>query len=291
MLTSKVKISVVPVKFSGERLQNFLKRLLGEEYSGKCIKRLIDSYGCKVNGKVELFSSYKVAAGDKVQFDIDKLAPKSCESVKILYEDKDILICDKPANTISDAKVFTQLLERAVLYPVHRLDKDTTGVILLAKNIAMQRLLEELFKKREVEKVYHAIVEGKSSKTLFKVENTLGKLSQYEGQAIWGSVPNSEDGVYALTQFEVLKKTKEHILIKCSPFTGRTHQIRVHLAEEGLPILGDMHYARDREFKYKASRSLLHAYCLSFKHPKEDKMIHVVAPYPKDFKQALSEIF
>lgn len=147
MLTNKLKTCVVPEKFSGERLQNFLKRQLGEGYSGKRIKQLIDSYGCKVNGKVEVFSSYKVEVGDKVQVDIEKLAPKSSEAVKILYEDRDFLICDKPANTISDANVFKKLLNRETLYPVHRLDKDTTGVILLAKNLGMQRLLEELFKK------------------------------------------------------------------------------------------------------------------------------------------------
>ena len=289
MLTSRLKTFPVSGKSSGERLQNFLKRHLGEDYSGKRIKQLIDSYGCKVNGKIELFSSYKVMIGDKVQVDIEKLTLKSVETVNILYEDQDFLICDKPANTISDSKVFAKLLQRNTLYPVHRLDKDTTGVILLAKNVAMQKLLEELFKKRQIEKVYHALVEGRSAKPVFKVENTLGKLSQYEGQSIWGAV--NEDGVYALTHFEVLKRAKDHFFIKCMPFTGRTHQIRVHLAEEGLPILGDIHYARDKEFKYSAARSLLHAYSLSFIHPKQNATIHIIAPYPKDFKQALSEIF
>lgn len=298
MLTSNHKTCVVPQKASGERLQNFLKNALGKVYSGKCIKQLIDNYGCKVNGKVEVFSSYKVSSGDRVQVDIQKLDSKkvvsnkqasiSLKKVKILYEDAECLICDKPVNTISDEKVFKELLQRDSLYMVHRLDKDTTGVILLAKNESMQKLLEDLFRKREVEKVYHAIVEGKSSKALFKVENSLGKLSQYEGQSIWGFVPK---GLYALTHFEVLKRAKNHLLLKCVPFTGRTHQIRVHLAEEKLPILGDSQYCRDKAFTYSALRPLLHAYSLSFIHPKDERSIHVTAPYPSDFKQALSEIF
>lgn len=287
MSNSRYKLFVVPKNYSGERLQNFLKNYLGENYSGKRIKQLIDSYGCKVNGRVELFASYKVVAGDKVQLNLEKMDLKPRESLKIVYEDEEILICDKPSDSVCDANEFAKVLHKK-LYLVHRLDKDTTGVILLAKNQSMQKKLEELFKKREIKKVYHAIVEGEVSQPLFKVENTLGKLSEYEGQSIWGEVV---DGAYALTHFELLKKAKHHSFIKCLPFTGRTHQIRVHLAQKHLPILGDDHYARDKNFRYSAPRPLLHAYSLSFTHPTKKTSVHAVATYPKDFKQALHEIF
>ena len=145
MLTSRLKTFPVSGKSSGERLQNFLKRHLGEDYSGKRIKQLIDSYGCKVNGKIELFSSYKVMIGDKVQVDIEKLTLKSVETVNILYEDQDFLICDKPANTISDSKVFAKLLQRNTLYPVHRLDKDTSGIVALARTERSRRHLVRQF--------------------------------------------------------------------------------------------------------------------------------------------------
>lgn len=279
---------IIPAKFSGERLQNVLRRHLGEGYSGKRIKQIIDSYGCRVNGKIELFSSYKVRLGDKIQVDVKQGEVNPVPSCKILYEDEDLLIWDKPAHTVSEIKSVQKLFSSTKIHLVHRLDKDTTGVMLLAKNVPMQKILEELFKRREIEKMYHAIVKGESRLDIFTVENTLGKITQYQGQSVWGMVP---EGVYALTHFEVLKRSRGHLLIKCAPVTGRTHQIRVHLSERGLPILGDHHYARDQVFKYSARRSLLHASSVRFIHPKSQKQLVVHSPYPEDFQQALNDLF
>ncbi|MEI8300277.1 MAG: RluA family pseudouridine synthase [Chlamydiota bacterium] len=280
---------VVSSKYVGARLQAFLSQQLANAYSGKKIKQLIDTYGCRVNNKIEVFSSYKVKSGDRIQIDGQKLQGfVSKPLLKILYEDEDLWVVDKPPQLCSESKTLAQALNQQSVYLVHRLDKDTTGVLIVAKNSSTQKLLEELFKKREVHKVYHAIVEGKPLHPTFKVENSLGKISSYAGQSIWGEVAC---GDLALTYFEVLKKVKHYSLMKCMPVTGRTHQIRVHLKGESLPILGDYHYHRDKPFIYKAPRVFLHAYSVTFKHPKNEKMLTIEAPYPQDFNKALLEIF
>ncbi len=280
---------VVSSKYVGIRLQAFLGKQLSDAYSGKRIKQLIDAYGCRVNDKIEVFSSYKVKAGDRIQIDGQKLQGSSVKiSLKILYEDEDLWVVDKPAKLASEPKALAEALHQKVVYLVHRLDKDTTGVLLIAKKPSMQKLLEELFKKREVHKVYHAISEGKPLCSIFKVENSLGKISTYAGQAICGATAS---GDYALTHFEILKKMNRYSLIKCMPVTGRTHQIRVHLQGESLPILGDYHYHREKPFGYKAPRVLLHAYSITFKHPKLDQIMTITAPYPQDFNKAFLEIF
>lgn len=280
---------VVSSKYVGVRLQAFLGKQLADAYSGKKIKQLIDTYGCRVNNKIEVFSSYKVKAGDRIQIDGQKLEGSLAKvSVKILYEDEDLWVVDKPAKLASEPKALAEALNQKVVYLVHRLDKDTTGVLLIAKKPSMQKLLEELFKKREVHKVYHAISEGKPLFATFKVENSLGKISSYAGQAIWGETTS---GDHALTHFEILRKVKHYSLIKCMPVTGRTHQIRVHLQGESLPIVGDYHYHRERPFVYKAPRVLLHAYSVTFNHPNFKQMMTITAPYPQDFNKAFLEIF
>lgn len=285
----KDKTFIVSARLSGERLQNVLKQELGEAYSGKRIKQMIDRYRCRINGKIEKFSSYKVNQGDRIHLDLtEESIEKAHKAPRVLYEDEDLLIWNKPIQTVSDIKTMQKLFASQNVYLVHRLDKDTTGVMILAKNTAMQKMLEELFKKREIEKVYEAIVQGKAPAETFTVENKIGKIAQYEGQAVWGK---TSEGVYALTDFEVIKMTKSHLLVKCRPRTGRTHQIRSHLAEMKLPILGDYHYARTAVFKYPAKRSLLHASSVSFMHPKLQKEITINAPYPEDFRKALDELF
>ena len=285
----KDKTFIVSARFSGERLQNVLKQELGEAYSGKSIKQMIDRYRCRVNGKIEKFSSYKVNRGDRIQLDLaQEPVHEINRALTILYEDDDLLIWDKPIQTVSDPTTLQALFAPQKVYLVHRLDKDTTGVMILAKNTAMQKMLEELFKKREIEKVYEAIVQGRAPSEVFTVENKIGKIAQYEGQAVWGK---TSEGVYALTDFEVIKMTKNHLLVKCRPQTGRTHQIRSHLAEMQLPILGDYHYARTTVFQYPARRSLLHASSASFVHPKTQRQVTAIAPYPEDFRKALNELF
>lgn len=280
---------IVSKEYGGQRLQNVLKEALGSAYSGKAIKAMIDHYGCRVNGKIELFSSYKVHVGDRIHVDLTKnKLPAPSSKGEILYEDDEMIIWNKPAGALSERESLKKHLGEKTFHLVHRLDKETTGVMVLAKTRPMQKALEELFRKREVHKVYHAIAQGQSVRHRFVVHNQLRKLCEYAGQAIWGS---GSSGLEAITHFKVLKKGNKATLIECSPVTGRTHQIRVHLAEESLPIMGDAHYLRSHSFCYQAPRILLHAASVQFNHPTKGVALSIEAPYPDDFMQAVNALF
>lgn len=278
---------IVPKEFSGERLQHFLREQLGKNYSGKRVKHLIDGYGCRVNGRIELFGSYKVQSGDRIHVDLAKQPPSCMQKGTILYEDSEMIIWNKPAGVVSDVKHLAQHFTKTI-YLVHRLDKDTTGAMLFAKTPTMQRALELVFKDRGVDKVYHALVQGTPSQEEFTIDNHIGKLCEYAGQSVWGA---SAEGARAITHFRIIKKIGQVALVECRPITGRTHQIRVHLASQALPILGDFHYHRNKPFCYTAPRTLLHAVGLRFSHPTTGARICVEAPYPEDFAQALHELF
>ncbi|NDD59476.1 MAG: hypothetical protein EBZ47_09600, partial [Chlamydiae bacterium] len=258
MLSSKI----ADIKNCGSREGSLIlvrSRGLGDVYkrqvSGKAIKKLIDSYGCSINGKKQLFSSYKVQAGDFIEVSLSHLESNTHSSVVVLHETSNYLICSKGINTPSDEILFRKLLKREDLFLVHRLDKDTTGLIVVAKNNSSKIYFEELFKKREIKKIYHAISQGNAKEADFKVENYLGKIASYQGQSIWGRV-SKESGLFASTYFRVLKKVNKTALLECQPTTGRTHQIRVHLSESSLPIVGDYHYAKELRFFYASKRPL-----------------------------------
>lgn len=280
---------IVSSKDVGITLQNFLKTHL-EECSGKAAKALIDRFGCKVNGKVEVFSSYKVRQGDLIEVHKERVDKKAPASLDLLHETEHYLVCLKGAYTPTEPELFKKLLKRKDIYLVHRLDKETSGVILIAKNLEAKKTLENLFKERKIDKIYHALSEGQLKNPKFKVENFLGKISSYQGQAIWGQV-SKEAGAFASTSFKLLKSKKNLHLIECSPLTGRTHQIRVHLFEKGAPIVGDMHYEKKKRFSVAAPRVMLHAFEISFIDPFTHQKVSYMAPYPKDFLEILDEHF
>ena len=279
---------IVSQKEEGMSLQNFLKDRL-EGLSGKAIKTLIDRFGCKVNGKVEAFSSYKVHLKDRIEIDSSRLEKTDKPSLSILYECEHYWVCNKGAHTLTDEVTFKKILKAKNLFLVHRLDKETSGVIIVAKDLVAKKAFEHLFKEREVHKTYHALCQGFLKQNEFSIENYLGKKSTYQGQAIWGQVPKSQ-GLYALTHFNILKQHGKFCLAECEPVTGRTHQIRVHLFEYGLPILGDAHYAKKKHFSLSAPRVMLHAKKIVFKDPMTSKEMSIEAPYPEDFAKLLDQI-
>lgn len=284
----------VQQKQSGQSLQVFLKTML-ENLSGKQIKRLIDSGKCLLNSKPERFSSRLVGAGDIVELDAsrsDKTHESNSFAKTILYSDDDLVIYNKPAGIASDSKNLLASVQRdfGKVVLLHRLDKETTGILLFARNESAANLIEGLFKKRLVKKDYFAIVDGIFQKPLGTIENHLGKLSVYHGQTIWGEV-QPEKGLYAKTSWEVKKSGKGASLLCCRPETGRTHQIRVHLSALGHPILGDHQYGRLLTCFYRPQRILLHAAGLTFKHPVTKKSLYIEAPMPEDFKKAVQALW
>ena len=242
------------------------------ELSGKAIKRALEQGGCLVNGLIERFATIPLQKGDKVSFHLP--AKLTQESMTLLYQDPDLEIYNKPSGVTTQGR-----------YLVHRLDRGTSGVLLMARNSAMQKKLEALFKKREVKKNYIALVKGRLRKEQGVIEKRLAKKGSFHGQSIVGSSPK---GVTAITHYKRLKTGKGISLLELVPHTGRTHQLRVHLSEIGHPILGDLQYGRDAHFPVRVSRLCLHAYRLSFLHPKTGKRIQATAPIPRLFKEFFS---
>jgi len=275
---------------SGMRLQAFVKGHMEESVSAKQVKHAIDAGLCLLNGKPERFASRLVGDGDVVE--IEGLQTKAAsirqplaEKERILYSDEGIIAYDKPAGISADSRELLKSLQlHAVsrLILLHRLDKDTTGVLLFARNDVIAKNMESLFKKRLIQKKYLAIVSGLPAQSSGVIENYLGRLAAYEGQAIWGVV-NQEKGLFAKTAWKVEKKGKTTALLVCYPETGRTHQIRVHLSSMGHPILGDHQYGYVRKGEERPPRILLHAAEVTFEHPTQKRMITIQAPVPADF--------
>ncbi len=271
----------VSKKEAGMRLLQFLRENYPEAPSVKTLKRAIDGKCCTINGRIETFSSYILEENDSVALNSVGLEKKTA-SISVLYEDDQLLIVNKPAGIVSDLRS----LKLPGKHLVHRLDKETTGVLILAKTVSAKEKMLALFKERGIRKLYLAVVDGVMEKDEGKIDNFLGKKYSYQGQTVYGST-DQKDGERAITYWKCLAKGKTASVVSCEPYTGRTHQLRTHLSGIKHPILGDVQYGKKFICPYKPHRNLLHAYRLVFKHPSTGKEINVTAPIPADFKQAL----
>lgn len=286
---------IVTSEESGCKLLFFLSHRLEEKYSARFLKRLIEHNACQINGRTERFSSTLLGKGDHICLHIEQDFQPSLhmvDSQRILYEDETLLVYNKPAGINSDKEGILQLLRTRTptLELVHRLDRDTTGVLILAKQkVAFENLVNQ-FKQLQVHKRYQAIVDGIVNQSQGVIENYLGKKQAYAGQTLWGSVSSSH-GLYACTEWQCLKKGNMASLLVCIPKTGRTHQIRVHMAEMGHPILGDFQYGKQFQCSYHPARYLLHAEEISFHHPLTGDILNLTAPPPDDFKIAQQKLF
>ncbi|OGN64721.1 MAG: hypothetical protein A3E80_06865 [Chlamydiae bacterium RIFCSPHIGHO2_12_FULL_49_9] len=261
-----------------EKLIAFLQAQLGGSYSGKQLRRALEANLCRVNARVERFGSASIKTGDTVELASSwkNLVAQKPAPIETIYEDEHLTIINKPAGWVSKDIQPSKL--------VHRLDKDTTGLLILAKSHLAFEKMKGLFEKKEIVKEYLALVDGHPSQNEGRIENRLGKKGSYQGQTIWGSSPT---GSIATTEWKALAKGKNSTLLLCKPLTGRTHQIRVHLAEMNHPILVDRQYAKSFRCKHFIQRPLLHAHTLRFIHPFLNKEISLKAPLPRDFQEVL----
>lgn len=254
-----------------QSLLGFLHKTL--DVSKKEIKRQIESNACQVNGSVELIASRVVDSGDLIEWTETALQLVSgFETARVLYQDEDLLVYNKPVGITSE-----EIKTGAFL--VHRLDKGTSGALLFAKNRESEKALLEAFKERCIEKGYLAVVEGVPNRKKGVIDNYLGKIGSIPGQTLYGKV-SPKQGKHAITYWALQRVYPKKSLLACHPKTGRTHQIRVHLAEIGHPIIGDYQYGNRL---IKASRMMLHAYQISFLHPRTKQKLLIKAPIPKDF--------
>jgi RluA family pseudouridine synthase len=267
---------------SSQKLVAFLQGQIGS-YSGKAIRKLLEANACRINGKVERFGSAVVQGGDAVE-----LAPtwKSLLTAKttefdVIYEDESLKIVNKPIDWVcTDTEALRSFGPKH--YLVHRLDKDTTGLLILAKSHAARDELIQMFEERRIAKQYLALVDGIPKESSGTRKSLLEKRGSFQGQTIWGS---SSKGLTAITHWKRLTAGKKAALILCEPETGRTHQIRVHMAEMGHPILVDRQYAKTYQSALFTQRPLLHAHRLQFSF--QGKAIDVTAPLPLDIREGL----
>jgi 23S rRNA pseudouridine1911/1915/1917 synthase len=266
------------------------------DHSRSAIQRWIAEGLVTVNGQPTK-ASRKLADGEQVRLVIpppvpDTLIPEA-RPLSILYEDGDILVLNKAAGEVVHPAPGhrTGTLVHAILAHcsdlagvggklrpgvVHRLDKDTSGVLLVAKNDLAFRRLQEQFKGREVRKTYLALVAGRLAQPRGVVDAPIGRdPKQRKRMAVvsWGRP--------AVTRYRVLRAVGDASLLEVQPLTGRTHQIRVHLAFLGHPVVGDAVYAR-RGLPRIAPRQFLHAWRIAFRHPTSDEEIEFRAPLPPD---------
>lgn len=293
----------VKKQYRGQRLDKFIVNQC-PEFSRSYIQKLIKQNNVLVNDKLEK-SGYRIEKGDYVEVKI--ILPKKRElkpvslKLKIFYEDKDVLVLYKPVgvvvyppfpyylkDTITDAllaynNVFKKV-ERCGI--VHRLDKYTSGVIVVAKNNKTREDLISQFKKREVTKKYIALIEGHIKPEEGIIEAPIGR-SKKEKTKMHIALEN--EGKYAKTAYKVLNYLENFTLVEVIPKTGRTHQIRVHFASIGHPIVGDSVYGPKRK-KIDINRQFLHAKYLKFKLPNTNKWVKFECRLPQDLQKVLDEL-
>lgn len=259
-------------------LLTYLKHHCRAAPSVKAIKRAINRKYCTVNGKIETFSSSLVRASDRIVLDPAGLEEEKPQKMSVLYEDDDLWIVDKPAGMVS--KNTKYLL-------VHRLDKETSGVLIYAKKASVLEQMIRLFQEHKVGKRYLAIVNGQMEKMQGEIDAPIGKLSSYDGQTLYGVTPR---GKLAKTIWNCLKRNRSASLLDLQLVTGRTHQLRVHLSHLHHPILGDVQYGFSLIGRFHPKRNMLHAHKIALPHPIHGRLLEVQAPIPCDFQEALAQL-
>lgn len=310
---NKLKFRVQPEQ-NGKRIDLALVELV-PELSRRKIRSIIDLGGCYVNARRVRIASRVVINGDKIEMIFDENAlskrpqfdSKALPADFILFNDEHMVAINKPPGLPSQptrdqavmhaGSVLKKKLEDMGqpcpnLSLVHRLDKETSGVLLFAKSDTIMDALSQQFKKRSVKKEYWAACFGIPKDMEFKVSNFLSDIDAKTGKVV--SV--KKGGKAAETEFELVRFNLHYnvSMIRCLPFTGRSHQIRVHLADKNLPIVGDKKYGgRDKPkqlsgplFELTMAHHFLHAHALEFDHPVDEaRRIKLTASLPPNFEK------
>jgi 23S rRNA pseudouridine1911/1915/1917 synthase len=285
---------------TGERLDVFLAARM-DGYSRSRLQSLIRDGHVLLNDRSPKAKA-ALAAGDTVRVHIPETVPSEAQAqdipLTVLYEDDDLLVLDKPHGMVvhpaagnPDGTLVNALLHHCgalstiggVNRPgiVHRLDKDTSGCIVVARNDATHQALSAQFSDRETSKIYLAVVERRPAQDQGRLETHIGRHPR-DRQRMAVVVPPA--GKLAITEYRVLVPRADASLVECRIFTGRTHQIRVHLREIGHPILGDPIYAHPSRQPVPVPRLMLHARQLGFRHPTTGREMVFQADIPPEFE-------
>jgi len=288
----------------GLRLDVFINKRLTEK-SRAAIQKLISDNFVKVNGKEER-SSYKVKELNSIEITIPELEKLKVEAqdipIEIIYEDNDLAVINKPkgmvvhpacgnnSGTLVNALLFncTNLSGiNGVIRPgiVHRIDKDTSGVLVVAKNDKAHVKLSEQLKKHTMNRIYYALVYGEIKNNSGKIDAAIGrhKTDRKKMSVV------TKGGKNAVTHFEVIERFNGYTFIKVKLETGRTHQIRVHMAYIGYPLVGDDIYGSKKQ-KLNIKGQLLHAAVLGFIHPTTGEYMEFETKKPAEFSEILEKL-
>ena len=277
-----------------------------DDFSRSYIQRLIDDKKVLVNNKVEK-KSYNVNQGDEIIIKIAEpktltLEKKEDIDLDIIYEDQEIIIINKPVGLIvhpvkgnkTDTLVNALLAHteklgniNGTIRPgiVHRLDKNTSGTIVVSKSKKSLNNLLKQFKNRDTEKIYHTILKGTLPYNSGTIDAPIGR--DPKNRTKMAVIKNNSKK--AVSKFKVLERFKNYTYVEVNLKTGRTHQIRVHFSHLGYPIIGDTKYGSE-EKKFGLDYQLLHAYKLGFYHPSSKKWLEFKAKLPKKFKEILKTL-
>ena len=290
---------VVPASAAGERLDRFLA---GVEAVGSrsAAERLLASGSVTVAGEARP-KSHRLEGGEEVAFDPPVRAPTTLEPdsdvpLRIAYEDEHLLVVDKPAGVVvhpsaghSDGTLVHGLAAHAVAGGeeaerpgiVHRLDRDTSGLLVVARSDEVHRALQGALRDREITREYLALVHGRPRSRRGRIEAAIGRdRHDPTRQSLDTATPRE-----AVTEFEAVELLRAHALLRVRLETGRTHQIRVHLAAIDLPVSGDPVYGLEGDLGLE--RQFLHAERLAFTHPVTGTAVELESPLPEELAAAL----
>ncbi len=297
---------LISEEYENERLDKSLSELTDDTVSRSFLQKLIKDNQVYVNEKIQK-ASYRLKTGDNVSFFLPEQIEPDIEPenipLDILYEDEDVIVVNKPKDMVvhPSAGHYTHTLVNGLMYHckgslsgingvlrpgiVHRIDKDTTGSVIVCKNDMAHQNIAEQLKEHSVTRKYRAICFGVIKEEEGTVNAPIGRDEKERKKM---SV-NYKNGKNAITHYRVIERFREYTYIECRLETGRTHQIRVHMASIGHPLMGDVVYS-SKKWPYNTNGQVLHAYILGFTHPSSGKYIETQAPIPDYFEAVLDKL-
>ena len=281
---------------------SFIFKLIREGKVRVNNKKVKQDYRLRVNDNIEI----KISDEDYKRFTIqDKETIVARKTFDILYEDEDIMVVNKPPflasqpgtgvernNLVNQIKTYLKDIKTKPAL-ANRLDRGTSGIVVVGKNRKAILALYDLFKNKEVEKCYLTLVKGTFQKKEGKLTSYLKRITEKFQHKMLVLRHNEEGAVTAETSYKVIQESKGYSLLEVKITTGKMHQIRAQLASIDHPVVGDSVYGNkeaDEQFKNVLRRQFLHAYKIKFKHPFTDKTVEIEAKFPEDIKQVLKKL-